>query len=420
LNPTQLYNIMSLPNLQELLDGYPMIRDNLLPYFDRVTQYVLRLTIRRVPLIGMSRERFIDECSKLGYFELLKWEDTHEKVHKYACVEFAALYGHLEVVEWATQQLYAFELDDAMKFAAKGGHIHIVQFLVDKGIRPKLAHAKTAIEGGQEQMLGWLRCHFGVKAERVTDAIKIALKHGHITLATRLVCDGAPCGPDDIYAAASLARNDFVAVECFMMRARWNDSSATSLGALKGAVKSDNIEFAEKVWSALNPIERLAAQSDRYVYKASTVEMVQWAVACDLKLHSNKTWRSAVKHGNVDTLAVLRAMWRGVNKSLHFYAARHRHHHVTVWLLENAPECKFNENLYSKLIHARIYDLSHLAQHDCPRDPVKCGELYKFYAAHHDIRAMAAMRRIGCPFNREEVWQVSSREFRYEMQKRGW
>jgi len=100
-----------------------------------------------------------------GQLKVLQW---FNKLHAHAqtppCLWdsntcwWAARKGHLEVLRWALSQEPACPLRGCeAEAAARGGHIHVVEFLVEQGqpLHPYVCAA--AVEGGHLDALKWLR-----------------------------------------------------------------------------------------------------------------------------------------------------------------------------------------------------------------------------------------------------------------------
>jgi hypothetical protein len=410
------------PDLQELLDGYPMIRECLLPYLDLAAHYTLRLTIRSEHLQRVDRKSMITECCKLGYLKLLKREHACKSIAAYHCTTVAAQYGQLHVLKWVAARCNRDELEEAMCNAAGAGHRHIITYLVGRGLTVGLWTSKFAIEGGQLSMLEWLAREFQVSSWSINCAVELALKNGHVLVARWLVERDSNYGYNEYTAAAALAKKDAENVKHLLGLMRWleDEWGDAKLHVLMGATESDSTEFADWVWNQLSAEDKAEMIGHYRNFTAGSVSMINWILAHNLPLDKNQSWRYAAELGDIATLDYLRKMYRFANMSLHYHAAKHRHHHVTAWLLKHTPECKFDEALYNTLMNSGRYDLQYLVQHGCPRRLEQCNKIYTYLAKKSDMRAMEAMRKIGCPFDREKVFAAMSEKFKQKMEAQGW
>ena len=113
-----------------LLRKYPLLlefqqeNETLKGLFVRMTYYIAKLEekfeIPYIPTIGYNPEKFYKTS---GY---------STKVVKSAAMRWAARGGHIDIVQLMLER-GANNFNQAMKYASKGGHIDIVQLMLDKG-----------------------------------------------------------------------------------------------------------------------------------------------------------------------------------------------------------------------------------------------------------------------------------------------
>ena len=109
---------------------------------------------------------WLDEAATCGHLTELRWlcEKTKESEWDSSdASENAALGGHLHVLEWAYEKNK--DLSYVYIYAALGGHINVLKWALEKNIvvgesgdaDDKSCVANSAAEGGQREVLDWLR-----------------------------------------------------------------------------------------------------------------------------------------------------------------------------------------------------------------------------------------------------------------------
>lgn len=195
-------------------------------YLDKYDRLMIRIAhgaaVKLKWLLGLSKH-----CASHGYLGLLKWTYREGLLVDKLCPGKAARHGHLPTLQWLCK-VCDFDAYDVCFMAAKGGHVHVMEYCYEKtcvdmftaGVAAKNGHiemldwldkkdcslvqvAYWAAEGGRVNVLEWahtrgLRFDISVLCNAVSSgqvcAVQWLLDHGHsnsavTTLAAKYGCN---------------------------------------------------------------------------------------------------------------------------------------------------------------------------------------------------------------------------------------
>ncbi len=94
-------------------------------------------------------------AAKYGHVEILQWAKDNEMTEKFNLCNIAAAYGHLNMLQWARNNGYEWYVD-VCHHAAENGHLDILQWARANGCPWDSWTSVCAAECGQLDILQWV------------------------------------------------------------------------------------------------------------------------------------------------------------------------------------------------------------------------------------------------------------------------
>ena len=118
----------------------------------------------------------VNQIFKSSWFANTKFRQLLNKYGKSGIGTYAARHGHLDIIQWLFDQNIYLNLSET---AAQYGHLHILQWMVQNNYRMSPTTCEYAAMGGQLHILQWLR-QIGTAWDSYTCYAAVANGHLHV------------------------------------------------------------------------------------------------------------------------------------------------------------------------------------------------------------------------------------------------
>lgn len=150
--------------------------------------------------------RCISDAAEYGQLHILKWlvKNEYAKPEEDFCAcDGAAIGGHLDILKWLRRKDFRL-YNTAAEIAARHGHLHIIQYMIETGVRVREEWVcNEAARGGHLKILQWLKeIGIGSENENYRYAVPAAAGKGDLQMLKWLKENGAQLNAPACAAAA--------------------------------------------------------------------------------------------------------------------------------------------------------------------------------------------------------------------------
>ncbi len=309
-------------------------------YFDKISFSYFKSNKVIIPLLTIH-----------GQLDLIKFGISKSCIFNYACSEFAAAYGHLEILKWSQSDSYHIDLiNRLLTIAARNGHLEILKWLVSKknniNIEANNGYdtssctstesdpdiCREAALNGHIEILKWAKEN---GYEWDTHTCSGAALNGHFNILKWLRENGCPW---DKISCVNAAKNGHFDILKWL---RENDcpwGNTCSLAAYNG-------HFEILKWSRANGAP-WSETTSRYAAQNGHFEILKWLRENGCPWTHN-TCAYAAQSGHFEILKWLRkngCPWTSETCSAAYFNG---HINILKWCIENGCNC--NEYILKKL-----------------------------------------------------------------------
>lgn len=320
-------------------------------------------------------------AAKGGHLHILDWGRSQKYKISHLAFDEAAVYGHLHILEWACCKNLTFRTTSTFNAAAYGGHMHIIQWLYDHNCPWNERVGRIAVEQGYLDVLQWIM----IKGYQYVDShlSQNAATWGHLHILEWLYQGGVECSLYDIlYEASCNGHAEIVQWAISKGGVPENDHAITAIVNNRLNVLKILLDHGI-VWD--NLMSRTAAYRGRF-------DILKWAHENGYQF-SHKICNYAAGGGKLEILMWLRRLGYPWSEKTCAKAAAEGHLHILEWLR--------NSDIHGKDV--------------CPWD----GDIYSYVLENDYMSSKQCLTTLnwiykkGCPVNKTAFWtavQVSNLE----------
>jgi hypothetical protein len=260
--------------------------------------------------IEWGRLPMADYCARHGYLSLLIWIGRIPPHEGRIVYDLAAQHGHLNMVIWASKQYdittkTSFLPSIAFESAARGGHVHVLEWLYAQGCRPHTPVYYGAASVGRVDVLEWL-------VMRDSDFKPKSL-----------ICEGAA------YGGSITALKWAIAYGCPIT------SEVVCTAALAG-----HVNVLQMIWDPDPDYHGRLILPFINAIRGGKLEVLQWLYTRHhADIPSTYLCASAAQYGQLHILQWLRAIGCAWDVKVIVFAHDNGHYEVAQWARENGcPE----------------------------------------------------------------------------------
>ncbi len=258
-----------------------------------------------------------------GQLELIKLGISKSCIFSYECSEFAAAYGHLDILKWSQSNNYDIDVYKVMPIAAQNGQLEILKWLINyKNDISSDASDNTTLEC-LDSSLGFNICNN-------------AASNGHIKILKWAKENGYEWSTYTCSGAAS--NGQFETLKWLRKNGcPWDTCSCI------GAARNGHLKILK--WLRKNdcPWDKKTCSAAAY---CGQFEILKWAIANGCQLDKNSCINAA-KNGYFEILKWLRKNGCPWSIDICTFAYNNGHINIVKWCIENGCEC--DEHILKKL-----------------------------------------------------------------------
>ena len=168
---------------------------------DNSLKTIVDLIMSEEQVVRETSEEWLGKSSKVaakgGHLKVLQWGFETKYFHfGKPTVEGAAGPGHLDIVKWLVEGDPSCEWEvKAMYLAARGGHIEVMKFLLEKHIDPLTLLMdprimNEAAGGGHIEVMKWLKARAGPSVQLIPEMCYQAAWNGRVDMLDWLKSEG--------------------------------------------------------------------------------------------------------------------------------------------------------------------------------------------------------------------------------------